>query len=213
MSKPSINPTRVALAEAIAARKAAEQAVEASANGEARAFDKLIDARQALRALKEQPVDDGADAFIAALSAGGDADVIALSRPASDRAAQERALTEEIEAWQGARAELAKATAARREAVSRAEFRVSQKALEVVRSSNAAVTLLEGLEAMQGEVARRRSALHFLKMHDLLSDDAKERVAALLVQDMSGDVRRSNPWSLALSELAKDASAKLPEGE
>jgi len=202
---------RAALREAIEAREAAEDAVVAAVAAENAALDRRIDARSALEELKRLPPDDPAEAYIQALAAAHDVSVVELQRPASDRAAQERALEEEIAAWQDARADLAKATAARRDAVNRADFSVHMRAADVVRESSAAAKLIEGLGELQQQVATRRAALRFLKTHSLIPEDLKEKATALLCEDVSGAVRRSNPWALALAALALSADARLPD--
>ncbi len=209
MSK--LNPTRQALAEAIAARTEAEKAVEAAVAAENDALDRRIDARRALDELKQLPQDDPAEAYISALASAHDVSVLELQHPASDRAAQQARLEQQMEFLQETREALRRETSRRRDVAERAEFRVGQAALEVVRSSDAAAKLLDGFEELQREVAKRRASLRFLKAHGLLADDAKERVAELLCVDLSGDVRRSNAWVLALEALTRDADAPLPD--
>ncbi len=211
MSK--LNPTRQALAEAIAARTEAEKAVEAAVAAENDALDRRIDARRALDELKQLPQDDPAEAYISALATAHDVSILDLQRPAGARAAQTHKLEQELEFLQELREALKKTTAARRADAERAQFSVSQAALAVIHESDCVARLLDGLAEMQQQVATRRAALHFLKVRDLIPDAQKERVAELLCVDVSGDVRRSNPWALALEALAKDASAKLPEGD
>ncbi len=208
MSEPS--PARAALAEAIGARQAAERAVEAACVAENHAFDRMIDARSALEALRQLPADDIAQEYIDKLACDGEASVLELARPANDRAAQEQRLQAEIEGLRGLRADLQRATASRRQDVERADFSVRQRAADVIRELGAATCLIEGLAELQEQVAKRRAGLRFLKQHDMLSENAKERVAELLCADVSGDVRRSNPWVLALAALALSADAPLP---
>ncbi len=209
MSK-NASPARDALRAAITAKADAERAVEAACAAENHAFDRMLDARHALEELRQLPPDDPAQAYISALAEAHDVDVLELAQPATARATQAQRLENEIEALRETREALKRATASRRQEVERADFSVSQKALEVIKASDAAAHLIDGLDALQVEVAKRRASLRFLKTHGLLADDAKERVAELLCVDLSGDVRRSNAWALALEALARDASAPLP---
>ena len=62
-----------------------------------------------------------------------------------------------MEFLQETREALRRETSRRRDVAERAEFRVGQAALEVVRSSDAAAKLLDGFEELQREVAKRRA--------------------------------------------------------
>ena len=59
---------------------------------------------------------------------------------------------------------------------------VARAAADVVRSLGAVAQLMDGIEAMQEELTRRRVALKYLQREDLLAEADKERVQKFLRQ-------------------------------
>ncbi len=167
--------------------------------------------RSALAALRDEPDDDDvAGAYISALEAGGD--VAELRRATTAREAKERHLEEEIAALVETRRALAAATSRRRDELDKAERSIEWRAKDVVRASDAAEKLLDGLAEMQKEVATRRAELRTLRRFGLLGDEVEKRWLELLAADVSGDRTHGAEGALAgrsFEALSRDANATL----
>jgi hypothetical protein len=167
-----------------------------------------VAARSELEALRQQRCDDPAERFIEEFALGRDLDVIELQRPTSGRT---RRLEEELEALLGLREALSVERKSRQDDLRAAEFAVGQRAANVLRESDAAAKLLEGLGDLQREVSQRRGDLRFLKQRGLLPDDLIDQAEELLRFDPSGDawhVARAR-WEPVIEALSRDANAEV----
>jgi hypothetical protein len=199
------NVLRAAIADAKTARRNLEDAHSAARKAE----DHVYGAKQRLAAAREDNANAGyPEAFISRLASGADVDVLELDRPAAECRAKIEHAEQEVAAWCRAH-EAAKAAVNDREKhVPILEHKVSESARDVVRNSEAVARLMDGLAAMQDDVARRRGALQFLTRNGLLPEPQKAAVAHLLRADL--DSYADNAWPAALDALMRDADAVLP---
>jgi hypothetical protein len=200
------NVLRAMIADAETARRNLEDARSAAR----KAGEYVFDAKQRLAALREDNAKAYPEAFISSLASGADVDVLELDRPAAEWRAQIEAAEQELAAWRRAHEAAEAAIQDREKPITMSAFKVDSAAREVIRNSDAVARLTDGLEAMQQEVARRRSALQFLALRGLLPETEKEGVARLLRADF--DTHVDNAWQAAFDELKRDADALLPVG-
>jgi len=204
---------RSLLRQAIADAETARRNLADAHSAASKAYDHVSDAKQRLAALREDNAKAGSHvSFISRLASGADVDVLELDRPAADDCrAKIDAAEQELAAWRRAREVAEAAIHEREKLITMSAYKVDSAAREVVRNSDAVAWLTDGLEAMQDEVSRRRGALQFLTLRQLLPEAAKESVARLLRADF--DSHTDNAWPAAIDELRRDADAPLPVGE
>ena len=200
------NVLRSAIADAETARRNLADAHSAARKVE----DHVYDTKHRLAALREDDEKVDYPDFISKLAAGADVDVLELDRPAAECRAKIEAAEQELVAWRRVY-EAAKAAIQDCERhVPILEHKVAEAAREVIRNSEGVARLMDGLEAMQDEVARRRGALHFLALKRLLPEAAKENVARILRADC--DSCSDTEWQSAFDALKHDADSVLPIG-
>jgi len=150
------NVLRAAIADAKTARRNLEDARSAAS----KAADHIFDAKQRLAALREDSTGvDLPDNFISRLAAG-DVGVLELA-PAAECRAKIEGAEQELDAWRRARDAAEAAIQDREKRITMSAYRVDSAAREVVRSSDAVARLMDGLEAMQDEVAAAVARCNF----------------------------------------------------
>jgi type I site-specific restriction endonuclease len=200
---------RSLLRQAISDAETARLNLEDARSAARKAEDHVFDTKHRLGELHEDNANVGyPEAFISKLAEDCEVDVLALDRPGAECRSRIDTAEQELAAWRRVH-EAAKAAVNDRERhVPILEHKVADAARDVVRNSEAVARLMDGLEAMQDEVARRRGALQFLTLKGLLPETQKEGVARLLRADF--DSHHDNAWRAAFDELKRDADALLP---
>lgn len=183
------------------------------------AYDALADIRHAAEA-----ADPGAmaDAFLCAFRAGSSIDAATLERSTSEARAIEAAAKRDIDVWTRTAAACEAAVAAKESAAAKAQKAVDAAVANVIRNNGAAARIMDGLEAMQAELVRRRVVLRFMIIHGLIDDAHAARAKAILSDTVLpggvGSVEYRDwsrhsahvAWQAALDALARDANAPLP---
>jgi hypothetical protein len=172
-------------------------------------LDELIAKRSQLAALRSEPDDDPAEVYINVIAKGGE--VAELRRATNGREAKEQQLEKEIEALIEMRRSLFAATSRRRDDLNATERAIEWRGKAVIRDSDAAEKLLEGLGELQKEVSRRRAELRVLRRFGLLGDEIEKRWSALLCEDVSGERTHAAEtyWRGVLDELSRDAEVRI----
>jgi type I site-specific restriction endonuclease len=203
---------RSLLRQAIADAETAQHNLADAQSAASKAEDRVYDANHCLAALRESNVTAGfPEAFISRLASGAEVDVLALDRPAAECRAKIDVAEQELVAWRGVHEAAKTAIQDRERLVPILEHKVAEAARDVIRNSEAVARLMDGLAAMQDDVARRRGALHFLMSKQLLPEGAKESVARILRADF--DSHLDTEWQSAFDDLKRDADAPLPIGD
>ncbi len=205
----NLTAAREKLAEAIEARQHTDARLAAAIAAEAHSLDELIAKRSELAALRQYPDDDPAESYIRVFAEGGD--VAELCRAKADHEAREKRLNDEIATLVETRRALAAATSRRRDELPAAERAIEWRAKDVIRASDAAEKLLDGLTELQAEVSRRRAELRTLRRFDLLGDEVEKRWLELLAADVGGErtYHAETHWRGVLEALSRDADAKV----
>jgi len=202
------NVLRAAIADAETARRNLDDAHSAVD----KAYDRVCDAKHRLAALRAGSTGtDLPDGFLIALAAGSETDVAELTRPAATGLAKIDTAEQELAAWRRVHEAAKLAVNDRERHVPILEHKVAEAARDVIRNSDAVARLMDGLDAMQDDVARRRSALQFLTRNGLLPEPQKAAVAHLLRADF--DSHADTEWQSALDDLKRDADSVLPGGD
>ncbi len=228
---PAIDPAKTADRASL---RAAQSALAA-------ASDNLAAARKAAEAAREnkwsaqaalQDIQDNATAaaddsslagkFLSLIQSGDGGDVATLQRSIADTKALEDAARRDIAVWTRTSKACEQAAKLAESALATAQNRVANAAAALIRNSGAAERLMEGLEAMQAEVIRRRVALRFLVFKDLVAEAHIARTQAILSNTALpgglGSVERIDwnshaehvAWKEALEALTRDPDALLP---
>jgi hypothetical protein len=197
---------RDALRQAIADAETARRNLADARSAASKAEDRVYDAKHRLAALREGSANAGIpEAFLSRLADDNELDVLELDRPAAECRAKIEGLEQELVTWRNV-CEAAKTAIQDRERhVPILEHKVADAARDVIRNSDAVARLMDGLAALQDDVARRRGALQFLMLKQLLPEAAKADVARILRADL--DSYTDNAWPAALDALMRDADA------
>jgi hypothetical protein len=221
------DPSRAALAEAIATASEAQRELQAAEDAALMARDRLWEAKRKLEEIREAKADESsashfAASFIASVAAGAPCDVLTLEDPATASRANEETAAHEVDVWKRTRESCNAAVPVREENLKRAKRSVEAAARDVIRNSDAATKLMAGLEELQSELVRRRVALRFLVYGDFLAE--REAIQSFLRnKDLPGGFgsfevtewdRHSAhvAWQQAFEALLHDADAPLPTG-
>lgn len=200
------NVLRAAIADAETARLNLDDARSAARKAE----DHVYDAKQRLAALREDSTGvDLPDNFISRL-AGGDVGVLELA-PGAECRARVDAAEQEAAVWRNVHEAATALVNDLERRLPILQHKVADAGRDVVRHSEAAARLMDGLAEMQVEVGRRRGALQFLLSKQLVADTAKESVARILRADFDSDPAIA--WQSGLDALMRDADAVLPIGD
>ena len=202
------NVLRAAIADAETARRNLDDAHSAARKAE----DHVYDAKQRLAALREDEANAGCPeaAFISRLASGAAVDVLELDRPGAECRAKIDTAEQELVAWRNVFEAAKGAVNDRERHLPILEHRVADATRDVIRNSEAVARLMDGLEAMQDEVARRRGALQFLTLKGLVPEPRKAAVAHVLRADF--DSCSDTEWQSAFDALRHDADSVLPIG-
>jgi hypothetical protein len=221
--------SRAALAEAVADVAVARKGLQDARAAHAKAEEHVFDARHRLDALQEE-AEEGAspglpDGLITSLASGAAVDVCELGRPSVEVREKAEALERELEGWRQVRDKCEVAIRDRQAALADAMRQADRCAREVIRESGAAVTLMDGLKAMQAEVVSRRVALKFLQSHGMIPDGMADGVKHVLRANRLpgglGDVEFEDwgrhpafaEWQRVFRALCSDPDAPLPGEE
>jgi predicted nucleic acid-binding Zn-ribbon protein len=213
MSNSSIliarDPGRKALRAAIADAETARRNLEDARSAARKAEDHVYDAKHRLAALREDNAKAGVpEAFLSRLADDNELDVLELDRPGAECRARIDTAEQEVATWRRVHEAAKLAVNDRERHLPLLGHKVADAARDVIRNSEAAARLMDGLAAMQDDVARRRGALQFLLHKQLLPDSAKADVAHLLRADV--DSHLDTEWQAAFDDLKRDADAPLP---
>jgi chromosome segregation ATPase len=199
---------RQAIADAETARRNLDDAHSAASKAE----DHVYDTKHRLAVLREENANAGyPEAFLSSLASGAAVDVLELDRPATESRSRIGTAEQAVAAWRRVYEASKAAIQDRERHLPILEHRVADAARDVVRNSEAVARLMDGLAEMQSEVARRRGALHFLTLKQLLPEGAKESIARILRADV--DSHLDTEWQAAFDALKRDADAPLPIGD
>ena len=173
----------------------------------------MRDRLDALRkAAAEAPIDP-----VAAVLAGSDID---FGKSIRDALAREAELEREIESWQEAEKKCEAEIPARRQALQWAECVTQAAAERVVKNTDLASKLMDGLAGLEAEIIRRRVALRHLLFKGMIGDADRAAVNAQLRNNIlpggEGSLLcfENHPAELelrdAIETLRRDAGAPLP---
>jgi hypothetical protein len=210
---------RKALASAINERDAAARALDDAKAASERARDALYAAEDRAADLRKEAAeaDRSPDEVVAALSSGGDIDILSIERPRAESLAQIEVADEKVSAWRRA-VDLAEgAVPVRERAVDIAEGKVKQRAAEVFATQIDVPKMLAEAQVGADWIVARRAVLMHLRL--ILPDGEDERAIEhflsrpWLLDEHSGDGWKRNPAIAPLREaferLQVDAEAVI----
>ena len=199
------SPERAALAETTARRDSMAWEIQDAKSAWSKALEYCADAESKPEKARASNEQISVDSYIAAVSAGG----ICEAAPAVDI----RQLEQELEHWQL----MTGACLARVNELERlADFVPVQSKVEAVIKSEADVLgLLDGFEALRGELDRRLSVLSWLHCNQLIKEDDLPAVASAIASCyvLPRDEDAVRTWREAVKALASDADFEITEGE
>jgi len=213
---PPRNPSRVALAAAIAHRDGAERELAVAREAVRQARGKRFKAQDRLDTLRAAREEDAAAqslgaVFIASIAAG-EACGLADLEPASTRR-DEDDLEHEIETWTQTQAACEATVKAVESSLPMANFYVGEAAREAVKASGVVPSLLDGLAALHDELDKRLSVLAYLRFKNVIPEvDMAPALAAVRRPVLLGDYHPiCEAWTTVFKTLERDADAELPQ--
>jgi cell division septum initiation protein DivIVA len=213
---PPRDDNRAELAEAIRREADAKRLLADAEKAVVVACERRWDLRDKLDALRkavaEAPIDP-----VAAVLAGSDFE---FGKPARDARMRAAELEREIESWKDAEQKCEAEIPARRQALEWAEYATQAAAQRVVKNTNIASKLMDGLADLEAEIIRRRVALRYLLFKGMIGDADRAAINSHLRNNIlpGGDGSLScftdHPAETELRNtidaLKRDAGAPLP---
>ncbi len=173
---PPRDDNRAELADAIRREADARQVLTDAEKAIVVACERRWDLRNKLDALRKAAAEAPADP-VAAVLAGSDID---FGKPARDARMREAELEREIEGWREAEEKCEAEIPARRQALEWAEYATQAAAQCVVKNTDIASKLMDGLADLEAEIIRRRVALRYLLFKGMIGDADRAVVNAHL---------------------------------
>jgi predicted nucleic acid-binding Zn-ribbon protein len=218
--KNSDEPSRAALAAAIADAETARRNLEIARVAAGNAENQVYEARGKLEAMREREPANGAspDRILEVLAAAGsEFDVNALEMPGEDARREEAKVENEIAAWGRARDVAEQAIPDRQLAVERAERKVEIAARRVICADiDVGRLVAEAEEAATSIVEKRIILLHLMRL--LPDGDDRKAIEKFMARpwlshEFSGAWQNHPviaPYRAIYAALMRDASAPVP---
>ena len=211
------DPSREALAAAIADETTARKNLEDARSAASKAEEQVWSASARLMALREEAALASPGGAIISSLAAGNTDVAELDRPQASTRAKIETAEQELAAWRRARDAAEQEIAPREEALDWAQRHVRDAVSEVMRTADIDV-LLEAAEQTQARLlAERCSLMEICEALPIFSPERKAVESFLgrpFLLHENGDEWKEHaavaPWRAAFDALHHDAETPLP---